>query len=135
MVIFVDTSALYSLSCAEDRNYFQAIKIWEDLVKEETDLVTNNYVVVESISLFQNRFGVDKVRIFQTKLVPFLDVDWIDEEQHAAAIQAVITANRRALSLVDCSAFETMRRLGLDTVFAFDPHFTEQGFTVIPDQP
>jgi predicted nucleic acid-binding protein len=133
MVIFVDTSALYALSCAEDRNYPQAVKIWEDLMKNETDLVTNNYVVVESISLFQNRFGIDKVRTFQTKLVPFLDADWIDEEQHAVAIQTVLTANRRALSLVDCSAFETMRRLGLDTVFTFDPHFAEQGFNVIPD--
>jgi predicted nucleic acid-binding protein len=132
MVIFVDTSALYSLSCAEDRNYFQAIKIWEDLVKEETDLVTNNYIVVECISLFQNRFGIDEVRTFQTKLVPFLNMDWIGEEQHAAAIQTVLTANRRNLSLVDCASFETMRRLGIETVFTFDEHFRDQGFKVIP---
>lgn len=132
MVIFVDTSALYSLSCAEDRNYFQAIKIWEDLVKEETDLVTNNYIVVESISLFQNRFGIDEVRTFQTKLVPFLNMDWIGEEQHAAAIQTILTANRRNLSLVDCASFETMRRLGIETVFTFDEHFRDQGFKVIP---
>lgn len=132
MVIFVDTSAFYSLSCAEDRNYFQAIKIWEDLVKEETDLVTNNYIVVESISLFQNRFGIDQVRTFQTKLVPFLNMDWIGEEQHAVAIQTVLTANRRNLSLVDCASFETMRRLGIETVFTFDEHFRDQGFKVIP---
>ncbi len=132
MVIFVDTSAFYSLSCAEDRNYFQAIKVWEDLVKEETDLVTNNYIVVESISLFQNRFGIDQVRTFQTKLVPFLNMDWIGEEQHAVAIQTVLTANRRNLSLVDCASFETMRRLGIETVFTFDEHFRDQGFKVIP---
>ena len=132
MVIFVDTSAFYSLSCAEDRNYFQAIKIWEDLVKEETDLVTNNYIVVESISLFQNRFGIDQVRTFQTKLVPFLNMDWIGEEQHAFAIQTVLTTNRRNLSLVDCASFETMRRLGIETVFTFDEHFRDQGFKVIP---
>ncbi|MBE3117749.1 MAG: PIN domain-containing protein [Candidatus Atribacteria bacterium] len=132
MVIFVDTSAFYSLSCAEDRNYFQAIKIWEDLVKEETDLVTNNYIVVESISLFQNRFGIEQVRTFQTKLVPFLNMDWIGEEQHAVAIQTVLTANRRNLSLVDCASFETMRRLGIETVFTFDEHFRDQGFKVIP---
>ncbi|MCX6039284.1 MAG: PIN domain-containing protein [Chloroflexi bacterium] len=132
MVIFVDTSAFYSLSCAEDRNYFQAIKIWEDLVKEETDLVTNNYIVVESISLFQNRFGIDQVRTFQTKLVPFINMDWIGEEQHAVAIQTVLTANRRNLSLVDCASFETMRRLGIETVFTFDEHFRDQGFKVIP---
>jgi predicted nucleic acid-binding protein len=132
MVIFVDTSAFYALSCAEDRHYSQAVRIWDGLMKEENNLVTNNYVVVESISLFQNRFGIDKVRTFQAKLVPFLTVDWVDEEQHAAAIHHVLSANRRNLSLVDCSAFETMRQLGIDTVFTFDEHFREQGFKVIP---
>lgn len=47
-------------------------------------------------------------------------------------MQNVLTANRRQLSLVDCSAFETMRRLDIETVFTFDEHFREQGFNVIP---
>jgi predicted nucleic acid-binding protein len=132
MVIFVDTSAFYALSCAEDRNYSQAVRIWESLMREENNLVTNNYVVVESISLFQNRFGIDRVRTFLTKLVPILNVEWVDEEQHTAAINHILSANRRNLSLVDCSAFETMRALGIDTVFTFDEHFREQGFNVIP---
>ncbi len=132
MVIFVDTSALYSLSCGEDRNYSQAVRIWEDLVKNETNLVTNNYVLVESIALFQNRFGVDKVRTFQAKLVPFLTVNWIGEDQHAVSINYVLSASRRNLSLVDCASFETMRHLGIETVFTFDEHFRDQGFKVIP---
>ncbi len=132
MVIFVDTSAFYALSCAEDRNYSQAVRMWESLIREENNLATNNYVVVESISLFQNRFGIDKVRIFLAKLMPFFNVAWVDEEQHVAAIQRVLSANRRRLSLVDCSAFETMRRLGIETVFTFDDHFREEGFRVIP---
>ncbi len=132
MVIFVDTSALYSLSCGEDRNYSQAVRIWENLVKNETDLVTNNYVIVESIALFQNRFGMDKVRTFQAKLVPFLTVDWIDEDQHTVSVKHVLSASRRNLSLVDCSAFQTMNNLGIDTVFTFDEHFRDQGFQVIP---
>jgi predicted nucleic acid-binding protein len=132
MVIFVDTSALYALSCGEDHNYPQALRIWETLVKEENNLFTNNYVVVESISLFQNRFGIDKVRTFQTKLVPFLTVDWVDENQHTATIHHLLSANRRPLSLVDCASFETMRQLGIDTAFTFDEHFRDQGFNVIP---
>lgn len=59
-------------------------------------------------------------------------MDWIGEEQHAAAIQTILTANRRNLSLVDCASFETMRRLGIETVFTFDEHFRDQGFKVIP---
>ena len=43
-----------------------------------------------------------------------------------------LAANRRKLSLVDCSAFETMLRLSIQAVFTFDKHFSEQGFDVIP---
>ena len=30
---------------------------------------------------------------------------------------------------VDCISFETARRLGINTAFAFDQHFVEQEFT------
>ena len=68
----------------------------------------------------------------QSNIVPFLQVDWISEPQHTSDVNDVFTANRRQLSLVDCSSFETMRRLGIEKVFTFDEHFREQGFEVIP---
>ena len=40
--------------------------------------------------------------------------------------------NRRHLSLVDVSAFATMRRMGANQVFTFDQHFAEEGFEVFP---
>jgi predicted nucleic acid-binding protein len=46
--------------------------------------------------------------------------------------EQLLTADRRQLSLVDCSSFETMRRLGIKKVFSFDEHFREQDFEVIP---
>jgi predicted nucleic acid-binding protein len=38
---------------------------------------------------------------------------------------------RNQLTLEEKRQFETARRLGLDTVFAFDQHFVEQGFTCL----
>jgi uncharacterized protein len=48
-------------------------------------------------------------------------------------MSALLAANRRTLSLVDCSSFDIMRKFGIDTVFTFDPHFREQGFSVVPE--
>lgn len=132
MVIFVDTSALYALSCGEDRHYAEAVRMWEQLLRDGHDMITNNYVLVESMALFQNRFGLDKVQKFLEKLLPFLQVEWLNEEEHRAAVDHLLSANRRHLSLVDCSAVETMRRLGIETAFTFDEHFGEDGFKVIP---
>jgi len=96
-------------------------------------LVCNNYVLVESIALIQRRTGLEAVQVLQTQIVPFLDVEWFDQEFHDATVNLVLAMNRRKLSFVDCSSFTTMRRLGIQSVFTFDDHFREEGFTVVPN--
>ena len=123
-MIFIDTSALVALLDADDRYHIAAERIWTSLIntKDDNELVCNNYVLLEACSLIQRRYGMQVLRTFQEQAVPLLTVDWIGPERHAAAIAAVLVANRRGLSLVDCASFETMRRLGIRTAFAFDPH-------------
>jgi predicted nucleic acid-binding protein len=130
--IFVDTSALYALISAQDQDMKLAAKTWEDALEREDALFINNYVLVECFALIQSRLGLDFVRALQTNILPLLQVDWIAEQQHVFSVNNVLTANRRQLSLVDCSSFETMRRLGIETAFTFDEQFHEQGFKVIP---
>ena len=45
--------------------------------------------------------------------------------------KALLTADRRHLSIVDCTSFEIMRKQGIEKVFCFDKHFKEQGFDPI----
>lgn len=130
--IFVDTSALYALMSTEDRNKGIAVSAWESLLERGGLLITNNYMLVESFSLVQSRLGIEFARALQSNIVPFLQIDWIEKSQHFNMVQEVFASNRRQLSLVDCSGFETMRRLKIETVFTFDSHFREQGFDVIP---
>jgi predicted nucleic acid-binding protein len=47
-------------------------------------------------------------------------------------VAALLTANRRELSLVDCVSFEVMRRRDITSAFAIDTDFSKQGFTVVP---
>ena len=130
--IFVDTSALYALISTQDQDSRLAVKAWEDALERKDILYTNNYVLVECFALIQSRLGLQFVRALQTNIVPFLQIDWIGEQQHLSSVNDVFTANRRHLSLVDCSCFETLRRLEIENVFTFDEHFQEQGFKVIP---
>jgi len=87
---------------------------------------------IESYALIQNRLGLEAVREFQKDLIPLINIEWIDADIHKSGISALLAALRRKLSLVDSVGFETMRNLGIKTVFAFDPHFEEQGFKCIP---
>ncbi len=128
MSVFIDTSAFLAVLNADDLNHFAAKKTWETLLLAETTLVTTNYVLVETFALLQRRFGIAAARSFHETIFPLLQVDWVDAVTHRAGIHAMLTANRRGLSLVDCVSFEAMRRLGIATAFAFDRHFAEQGF-------
>lgn len=130
--IFVDTSALYALISTEDQNLTLAVATWKHFLERGDLLLTNNYVLVECFALIQNRLGIEFIRTLQSNIVQFLQIDWIGEQQHTSSVHDVFIANRRQLSLVDCSSFETMRRLGIRKVFSFDEHFREQDFEVIP---
>jgi predicted nucleic acid-binding protein len=131
--VFVDTSALFALLVQSDKYHIVAADSWRKLIAQNAKLHTTNYVAVESIALIQGRNGLSSVRILVNDFLPMLEIVWLDKEVHEMAIQHILTANRRNLSLVDCSSFETMRRLGIKTVFSFDEHFRKQGFNVIPN--
>jgi len=131
-MIFVDTSALLALLSAEDINHPAAIHCWKNLVQSGETLLTNNYVVVESIAIMQNRLGLEAVRSLQADLLGIIQVEWITPEDHHSAVESILAANRRNLSLVDCSAFQTMRLRGIQTAFTFDRDFKVQGFRLLP---
>jgi len=125
---FVDTSALLALLDADEERHAQAATQWRVLLETDEPLITTNYVLVETFAVVQRRLGLDAVRALARDVLPLLEVEWIGAETHVASIAALLAANRRGLSLVDCATFETMRRSGLTRAFAFDHHFDEQGF-------
>jgi uncharacterized protein len=133
-VIFIDTSCILALLDQDDPGHLVAKDLWLDCIEQGLQLVTTNYVVLESFALVQNRLGMAAVRVFQKEIVPLLDVYWVQPERHNLAVTALLSANRRQLSLVDCTSFVVMREFRIDRAFAFDHHFAEQGFTLLPQE-
>jgi predicted nucleic acid-binding protein len=123
-------SAFSAIFDIDDTNHKKAKKIWAGLINSRETITCNNYVLVETNALLHHRFGISAVLDLQ-KIMPLLQIDWITQEHHRFAISTLISANLRDFSLVDCSSFETMRRLGIEKVFAFDDHFQRQGFELI----
>ena len=133
MSLFVDTSALLAFLDADQPRHADVIDAWDRAVTESRPLATSNYVLVESFSLVQRRLGLEPLRALSDILVPMLRPIWVDEVLHAAAVAALLAANRRGLSLVDCTSFELMRRHGLTDALALDADFTRQGFRLLPE--
>ena len=131
MTVFLDTSAVYAMLDADDDNHEMAERVWKQLIQSEATLVTHSYVLVETAALLQHRLGVAALRVFHEDIMPMLQVDWVTASRHFAAVEAVLTAARRKLSLVDCVSFQTMRECGAHAAFAFDDHYREQGFRTL----
>lgn len=129
-MIFVDTSALLPLVAVDDADHEPVRAALAEHI--EQGLVTHEYVLVETVSLIQARHGVAAVRRFVDDMLPGLEVRSVDPALRAAALAALLAAERRRVSLVDWTSFLFMRDQALDTAFALDDDFSREGFAVVP---
>ena len=126
--IFCDTSAFYAVVVPEDHAHQAAASAWQSLLLEGHQLVTTNYIILESLTLLQSRFGLETAKRFHEAIQQNVQVHAISSSLHEAAIDDVFRFGKRKLSLVDCSSFIFMRHSHISKMFAYDPNFEEQGF-------
>jgi uncharacterized protein len=130
--LFVDTSAVYAVLDRDDRSHRQAAETWNALLDALTEdrvrCHTHGSVLVELSALVQRRLGLDALRALHDRVLPLVDVRWVDANLHRRAVAALLASGRRDVSLVDWTSFEMMREDGIDAYFAFDDDFVVQGF-------
>jgi len=129
--VFVDTSALYAVLDRDDANHAAAADAYAALLIDAS-LLTHAYVVVETAALVQRRLGMEAVRALVDDALPAVEVAFVDELLHRAAVGAMLAAGRREVSLVDWTSFELMRSRRVNQAFAFDDDFAKHGFTLLP---
>ncbi|NPV80576.1 MAG: PIN domain-containing protein [Firmicutes bacterium] len=132
MSVYIDTSAFLAVLARDDMYHEQAKRVWFELLDREERFVCSSYVLVESYALIKKRLGWEALQVFHEAVYPLLDVEWVDAALHEGAANAVLITKRKRLSLVDCTSFAVMRRLGIEIAFTFNPHFHEQGFACLP---
>ena len=125
-MIFLDTSAIVALSNRLDERHAEARALFP-AVSAMGELLTHNYVLVETFSLLHRRHGLRVALHFEEASNAF-DVVWVDAELHEQATTALLAANQRHISLVDWTSFAVMRRRAIDEAFAFDDDFAQRGF-------
>ncbi len=133
MTVYIDTSAILAVIDADDRWHKAAKAQWRSLLTSDATLVCSNYILVETYALVQRRLGIEAVRLLATDIEPMLRVVWVDETIHRRGEAALLAAQRKRLSLVDCISFVVMHEAGIPEAFTFDRHFAEQGFICLPD--
>lgn len=129
--VFADTSGLIALLNGRDEHHAAAARAFRKLQSRQTPLLTTSHVLVETYALLGRRLGVDAVRAFRADLAPLLEVVWVDQTLNEAGLDLLLKQRRRRLSLVDAVSFVVMAQRRLEGAFAFDPHFEQEGFTLL----
>ena len=133
--MFVDTSFLVALLDEDEDMHGDAIAQWRCVAEGRLPVLTSNYVVLESCAVLQRRLGVPAMRKLVRDILEPVALEWVTKDDHESAAEALLVADRRNLSLVDCVSFEVMRRLEIRECLAFDQHFADQGFSPVGHPP
>jgi predicted nucleic acid-binding protein len=126
--VFADTSGFLALMDGDDRFHEAAVTAWRGYGERGLVLWTSDYVRLETWSLMQRRLGPEAVLDFKDLILPLVTVLTVGEVMFDHAVEKWRLARRRNLSLVDITSFDCMRKNGMTEAFAFDSHFSEEGF-------
>lgn len=78
MIIFADTSALYALLVRDDLMHVRAKKCFAHFSKHAVQLLSSSFVLVETLALLQRRIGLEAVQDFNARIVPLIEILWVD---------------------------------------------------------
>jgi len=127
---FVDTSGFLALLDADDEFHLPAKTYWEELLRSSAEIITTDYVRLESWALIQRRLGAKAAICFHDSLLPVCRIETVGEQGFDRAVAFWRVAHRKNLSIVDLTSFDCMRHAGIHTALCFDRHFSEQGFEI-----
>jgi len=135
--IFVDTSAWDALADKADKNHAKALQ-FRDEIAGECKLVTSNYILDKLHTLLLMNVGYQPTIDYKEKLdiliaEHVLDVIWIDHELAKRGWDVFEQYNvDKQWSFTDCMSYVVMKESGITEVFAFDHHFEQMGFILLP---
>jgi len=121
-------AALFALLVRDDHMHVRARATFEHFAENNTLLLINASILLETLTLLQRRVSLEAIWDFNRKIMPILDVVWANERWHPRALQRLHAERSRSVSLTCSLSFEIMEAREIATAFTFDNNFTERGF-------
>ena len=134
-MIFVDSGAWIALSHPKDQYHSDAVAIYNDLVHQDVQLLTTDYVIDETVTRLRYDFNHSgAVEFFDfiesIKNTGILTVVEIDSPLFQEAERLFRQYDTARLSFTDCTSFVVCQQYNISEGFAFDQHFPMVGITL-----
>jgi predicted nucleic acid-binding protein len=132
-VIFADTGAFIALLRQKDRHHRAA----KTFLATRPLLVITDYVVDETVTLLLTRVSRDAADHFLSTILQsrFIRLEMVGPEGFHEAAVLFRHHRDKSWSFTDCTSYAVMKRLRLTQAFAFDAHFEQRGFALVPREP
>jgi len=128
-MIFLDTSAIYAMADQADPYHEVARERFGKIIDAGEEILTHNYILVESMALLQSRLGLPAALRLARDVRAFA-VEWVDQFTHEEAVRLLARRGSRNVSLVDQVSFLIMQRRRVQVAMAFDPDFAKAGYQI-----
>ncbi|NOX90597.1 MAG: hypothetical protein GXO77_16450 [Calditrichaeota bacterium] len=137
MTCFIDSSAWIAIIDGQDPNHQKAKQFFEYLLERDAKLVTNNYIIDETLDELKRRFDVDLSLKFmkiidEAMLTINLRMDWISRRIRRSALNNFLRSNNKDLKLKHFYIKESIKRKKVDIIFSFDQNLNEFNLPVMP---
>ncbi|MBN1378396.1 MAG: PIN domain-containing protein [Gammaproteobacteria bacterium] len=132
--VFLDTGFLIALEASDDQHHDKAISYWVEFSKNPAPLVTSSYVLDETVTFFNTRNRHAKAVEIGNYLLTSTAIQFIQVD-HTLFLDGWAFFQRfedKRFSLTDCISFSIMQKLGIKAALAFDKHFIQAGYSIVP---
>lgn len=135
--VFVDTSGWIAILSRDDQFHERVIDRYQELARDGTALLTNNYVVDETATRLRYGPGLAAALGFRQMLLAAvaarrLRIVWVDERSEGDAWRILEQYADVKLSLTDAASAVTARAARVTEILGCDSDFEALGFVVLP---
>lgn len=133
--IFIDSAAFKAVFDAKDDFHYPAWRYWNEDVSTSRKLITTNFILDESLTLFRAHLGKQYALELYKNILGNHDKILLERITQVDELDAWSYFEKlpgRGISFTDCTSFAVMKRLGIKQAFTFDEDFEKAGFEVVP---
>ena len=131
--VFVDASAWVALADTRELCHADAVRIYSNLIRRQSTLVTTDLLVAEAHILIRRRLGHQAAMTFLENVNenPRIEIVYTNARLEAEAKRILRQYDDQDFSFADAVSFALMRERGITHAFAFDQHFFTAGFITV----
>jgi len=136
-IVFIDSTAWLAILDENNINHKFAREYYEKLLDQNSKLVTNSFVIDETLSALKMNFGNDFAQKFleivdESVLTINIKVDWISRRIRRNALNNFLKSSTANLQLRHYYINESLKRKKVDIVFSYDQNLKSFDFPVMP---